>query len=686
MAMLLYVWLVLVVSISAIIRSNPFALRASRVHRCGSSYCRYPSHFRNMLSPSAFRVKITSYRDTPSVTALRSNGDIGSISPGIDIESDDDIDGARCNDEIDYPFALYIHIPYCRQRCRYCDFAIVPIGDNESTKKGRDDTFDSDTVGENNDQYDSDGSSSQQSRRQQGFHRMNDRYVSAIVAELKQIAARNTDLNKKCQKVPLRSIYFGGGTPSLAPIESIESIIHHACGRDNPNAPFRLLQQSQPMYEEVVEGLNIGNNIVETEITMEMDPGTFDREYLSSLRGLGINRVSLGVQSFDDDLLCAMGRTHRRADVLQAIRDIAFVFGSNQKDNKIDDNGWDKVNYSIDLISGCPGLTLAKWVETLQEATAGVESKQRVLTKNTGDSLSAAMKDKRPLLLSSLPPPKHISVYDMQIEDGTVFGNWAAKAKEAAVAKRDEDGLSNGSYENDEDGDEDPSRQFTVALPIDHHGKAGGNISRGSDPKEKPSQEQRILRLPSEDECAFMYKYAAGYLRAKNYEHYEVSSYAAFSDPAKCRVKSSDGEDDNHKKQHVVPMSKRSKHNQIYWEYDGQWYAIGLGATSFVDKNLVARPREMNDYIQWVHSGNEYMSSTVDEVGEKKDKSANEDFLSDLLLKRLRTIDGLDLSWLEANYGSEIVKEVLEGAKLGLDLELAEHSDDNVLRLTDPEG
>lgn len=582
MGLLTLAWLALV-SISAIIGCRSFAFRTLNTRRCGIMNCRH---------------------------ALLSNADI--------TEGD-----VTCKDEKEIEFGLYIHIPYCRQRCRYCDFAIVPIGDHGSTKNDQDDNH--------------------ETRREQGFRLMNDRYVSAVVAELQQIAARNPNT-----KVHLRSIYFGGGTPSLAPIESIESILYHACGKDNPEAPFRL--------------------VVDTEITMEMDPGTFDREHLSSLHDLGINRVSLGVQSFDDDILCAMGRTHRRADVLQAVRDIAFVFGKDPNDCKIDDDVWENVNYSIDLISGCPGLTPAKWVETLQEATIGVE------TKKKADSSSATIKERKPLLLSSLPPPKHISVYDMQIEEGTVFGKWAAEAEKAATVKRNEE----STYEEDDDDeDEDHSRQFTVALPLND-----GNVSSGMNPAETPSQQQRILRLPSEDECAFMYKYAAGYLRSKKYEHYEVSSYAAFSDSVNCKTK----HDADEKEKDFNPRSKRSKHNQIYWEYDGQWHAVGLGATSFVDRKSVARPRQMKDYIEWVSDGSQYATSTNDEADDNEDKGIDEDFLSDILLKRLRTIDGLDLSWLETNYGSEIVEKVLEGAKLGLDLELAERTDDNILRLRDPEG
>jgi coproporphyrinogen III oxidase-like Fe-S oxidoreductase len=511
---------------------------------------------------------------------------------------------------------LYIHIPYCRQRCRYCDFAIVPIGDHNNTNED-----------------------DQLRRREEGFLRMDDRYVSAVVEELKQIAADKNNKNdsNNNQKMPLRSIYFGGGTPSLAPIDSIKRILYHVCGLDNPDAPFCLLQHDGT-----------------TEISMEMDPGTFNLDQLLALRTLGINRISLGVQSFDDDLLQGMGRTHRRADVLQAVSDIASVFGG-------DGDNDNKVNYSIDLISGVPGLTLAKWAETLEEATAGIDN-------------SSMMTKKQPLLLSSLPPPSHISVYDMQIEEGTIFGKWATEAKAAAAKSRKHDD------DDHNDMDEDESRSFTVTIPIDDDDDdirvdTAALIRRSYQPTQ-----QRLLRLPTEEECAFMYKYAAGYLRAKNYEHYEVSSYAAFHD-------NKDDDDiinnkNSNKNSPLGSISKRSRHNQIYWDYDGQWYAVGLGATSFVESKLVARPRKMNDYIEWVmRENNDTKANNVNNEDETDDN-----FLSDIILKRLRTIDGLDLTWLETKFGMEAVVAVMDGAKLGLELGIAERTTNNILRLTDPEG
>ena len=176
---------------------------------------------------------------------------------------------------------------------------------------------------------------------------------------------------------------------------------------------------------------------------MEMDPSTFDEHHLQALKEMGINRISLGVQSFTDEILESSGRVHRRKDVFEAIRMIESVFGSD-------------ANYSIDLISGLPGLNLQLWNNTLLEA------------------------------LSLNPPPNHVSIYDLQIEEGTAFGKWY--------------GLS-------DDEDEQEKRS---------------NI--GTQKYEK--LKEGLLPLPSPDECAEMYRSASEIMRCNSFEHYEISSYA----------------------------------------------------------------------------------------------------------------------------------------------------------------
>jgi len=311
---------------------------------------------------------------------------------------------------------LYVHIPYCRRRCRYCDFAIVPIGPLAVTEQGTEEASDRATL---------------------GFLEMDASYRAAI---LKEISFIRDEFNNTT--IPLRSIYFGGGTPSLAPVETLKAILSAVLDEDSP---FALENDA--------------------EVSIEMDPGTFTLSKLQSLQRMGFNRVSLGVQSFDDNILESIGRCHRQNDIWESISLLQQVYAND-------------VNYSIDLISGLPGVSLAKWAETLQIAT------------------------------NLVPTPKHVSLYDLQVESGTVFAKWYQEDDDSLRAR---DGI------------------------------------RGSVPVTVP-------RLPSPDDCAFAYKYASGYLRAKGYEHYEISSYAY-----------KDGD-------HKEPSPYRSRHNQIYWEPGSQWF------------------------------------------------------------------------------------------------------------------
>jgi oxygen-independent coproporphyrinogen-3 oxidase len=167
--------------------------------------------------------------------------------------------------------------------------------------------------------------------------------------------------------------------------------------------------------------------------------------------------------------------------------------------------------------------------------------------------------------------------------------------------------------------------------------------------------------LPSEQEAAFMYCYAAGYLREKGYEHYEVSSYA--------RKKDSD-----------TKSPYRSCHNQIYWAVNGQWYAFGLGATSFVNGILIARPKSLFDYIRW-----------VDALDSSKTSSHTTapvlDALMDVVLKRLRTSEGLSLEWIRDEFGGVYVDAILRGGQLGVDLGFAKvDHDTQTIRLLDSRG
>ena len=203
------------------------------------------------------------------------------------------------------PQSAYIHIPFCRRRCFYCDFPIAVAGD-----RARGET----------------------SPRIQN-------YVETLCREIRATPSIGE---------PLQTVFFGGGTPSLLAVAQVEQILATL------TAQFGLAPTA--------------------EISMEMDPGTFTRDGLRSLQQVGINRVSLGVQAFNDEQLAACGRTHCVQDVHQAIADLTAV---------------QLPAWSLDLISGLPHQTLTDWTAALEQAIAYA--------------------------------PPHLSVYDLTVEPGTVF-------------------------------------------------------------------------------------------------------------------------------------------------------------------------------------------------------------------------------------------------------------------------
>lgn len=203
------------------------------------------------------------------------------------------------------PRSAYLHIPFCRRRCFYCDFPIAVAGDRA---------------------------------RGESSPRMQS-YVDALCREIQATPVLGPDL---------KTVFFGGGTPSLLSVAQVEQIL------TTLRACFGLATTA--------------------EISMEMDPGTFTRESLRALRQLGINRVSLGVQSFQDIQLEACGRTHRVLDVYRAIEDLVAV---------------EIPVWSLDLISGLPYQSLADWQTSLEQAIAC--------------------------------SPHHLSIYDLTVEPGTVF-------------------------------------------------------------------------------------------------------------------------------------------------------------------------------------------------------------------------------------------------------------------------
>ena len=180
---------------------------------------------------------------------------------------------------------IYIHIPFCKSRCAYCDFFSTTL----------------------------------LSRREA--------YVDALCKEAKRrLATQNSILSTPN---PITTIYFGGGTPSLLSAEQVARVLRTI---DAPQA---------------------------TEVTLEANPGDLSPDYLRAIREAGVNRLSIGIQSFDDEVLRLIGRRHTAAEAKAAVKAAKAA-------------GFD--NISIDLIYGIPSQystlnsQLSAWEAQIEQA------------------------------------------------------------------------------------------------------------------------------------------------------------------------------------------------------------------------------------------------------------------------------------------------------------------------------
>lgn len=199
--------------------------------------------------------------------------------------------------------AIYVHVPFCGQKCRYCDF--VSFG---GISEG-----------------------------------LQERYVEALCQEIALVSGR---LGWRPE-----TVFVGGGTPTVLSLAALEQLLA---------ALARCF---------VTEAL--------AEYTVEANPGTLTAEKLALLRRYGVNRLSMGVQSAHQAELALLGRTHTFQEAQEGVK-MARAAGFN--------------NISVDLIYGLPGQTVNDWRETLQA----------VLALDT----------------------EHVSLYQLKIEEGTVFGQW----------------------------------------------------------------------------------------------------------------------------------------------------------------------------------------------------------------------------------------------------------------------
>ena len=216
------------------------------------------------------------------------------------------------------PLSLYIHLPWCLKKCPYCDF--------------------------NSHELQSGGSSHGSLPEEQEL-----RYINAVVA----------DLDASLPLIwgrPVHSIFIGGGTPSLFSPASIDRLL----------GDIRARVKLDP----------------DCEITLEANPGTFEKDRFKAFRAAGATRLSIGVQSFNDVHLKALGRVHDSAQAYAAVEEASQSFDT----------------FNLDLMYALPGQTIADLERDMQTAL-------------------------------SLAPP-HISIYHLTIEPNTYFAKFPPKVPE----------------------------------------------------------------------------------------------------------------------------------------------------------------------------------------------------------------------------------------------------------------
>lgn len=241
---------------------------------------------------------------------------------------------------------VYIHIPFCKKKCDYCDF--ISFDNKKDCQK---------------------------------------EYVQALLKEIEyngQVLKENN----------ISTIYIGGGTPSFIDEILIKDIL-----------------------EKIFKEANI-RNTDDIEITIEVNPGTASREKLKMYKDIGINRVSIGLQSTNDDMLKKIGRIHNYNQFLNTY-------------NWAIEAGFENIN--VDLMLGLPEQNIDTLKKSLNE------------------------------VINLMPAPKHISVYSLILEEGTV------------LQKRIEEGE---------------------------------------------------LKLPSDEEERDQYHYVKNFLELNGYKHYEISNFS----------------------------------------------------------------------------------------------------------------------------------------------------------------
>lgn len=201
---------------------------------------------------------------------------------------------------------IYIHVPFCHRKCTYCAFYSKPVVTHSSVSPRGATT--SPKLGEESDSVTYPSSSPNLGEVPEGRRSVFSGYVDALIEEMR--------LRRGEQAHPIKTIYFGGGTPSILAISDLERIV-------------KALREHFDLSQ--VE-----------EVTMECNPEDLTGDYIHGIRQLGlINRLSIGIQSLDDSVLRMIGRRHTAQQAMEAVEN-AYYAGFH--------------NISVDIIYGLPGM------------------------------------------------------------------------------------------------------------------------------------------------------------------------------------------------------------------------------------------------------------------------------------------------------------------------------------------
>ena len=441
------------------------------------------------------------------------------------------------------PLSIYIHVPFCARKCAYCDFlSHVPEPDEAAA------------------------------------------YFESLLEEIRS-------WSELLGKRRIRSIFFGGGTPSFVQGEYIAACLEEISKRSgraftaasgdisSTGHDIESVHSIEKSEHDIKSGHSIENSEHDIEgkheadlipeITLEANPGTFGEEKLRLWRQAGINRLSIGLQSADDEELTRLGRIHSWK-----------MFEENYLLAR--SCGFDNIN--IDLMSALPGQTTESWRRTLEKVLA--------------------------------LRPEHISAYSLIIEEGTPFYELYGDSKTAAGPSA----FSGSAVE--------PSAAANIAAgssalsgsaagsSLSANIAAGSSASAGIAVHDDGASVVSPAPLPSEEDERQMYHFTKMILKQHGYERYEISNYS-------------------------LP-GYECRHNIVYWT-GGDYLGIGLGASSYIEGRRFRAPENMDEYRRYAVS---------EKVLDRCEKQSKNEEMEEFMFLGLRMMEGVSAEDFNRRFSS----------------------------------